>query len=44
MNNQRDRRLEHSEITPEILKQLDGLHHIGEAIQVCLHIERIALA
>lgn len=43
MSSLQDRRLEPSEISPEILKQLDGLIHTGEASLVGLHGERIAL-
>lgn len=43
MSSLQDRRLEPSEISPEILRELDGLMHTGEASLVGLHGERIDL-
>lgn len=43
MANLQDRRLEPSEISPEILKQLDGLIHTGEASLIGRRGERIDL-
>lgn len=43
MSSLQDRRLEPSEISPEILKQLDGLMLTGEAALVGRHGERIEL-